>query len=71
MFLLSDRVAKVYESMEQAMLIGQLRYKFHLKKDQLVKVLDKAAKLTNVLVNHLYNIVDYFPYINFVFHEPD
>ena len=43
---------KVYEIMEQAMSINQLRYKFHLKKNQLVKVLDKAARLTNVLVKH-------------------
>ncbi|KAG0630756.1 hypothetical protein M758_1G201800 [Ceratodon purpureus] len=44
-------VKKVYEIMEQAMSINQLRYKFHLKKNQLVKVLDKAARLTNVLIN--------------------
>lgn len=48
----------VYESMEDAMRtgIGQLTDKFNVKKDQLVKVLDKAAKLTNVLVNDSYCI---------------
>lgn len=49
---MGDRVKNVYEAMEQAMRIGQLRNKFNLKKGQLVKVLDKMAKLTNVLVNH-------------------
>ena len=36
---------------------GQLRDKFNLKRDQLVKVLDKAAKLTNVLVNDSYCVI--------------
>lgn len=58
----------VYEAMEQAMLIGQLRNKFNLKKDQLVKVLDKAARLTTVLVKDSYNVfvVDNFYTIAFV-----
>jgi hypothetical protein len=44
-------VENVCDNMEQAMLVYQLRYKFNTKKDQLVKVLDKAVRLTNVLVN--------------------
>jgi len=42
--------------MEQAMFQSQLRYIFNLKKEQLVKVLEKAAKLTSVLVNDSYTV---------------
>ena len=57
--------------MEEAKNIGQLRFQFHLRKTQLERVLDKAAKLTNVLVNYTYNIVVYFFYMESVDHDPD
>jgi len=40
----------------------QLKHKYNLKKDQLEKVLDKAAKLTAVLVNDSYICFYCFPF---------
>lgn len=54
---LDGRVTKVYEGLEQAMHVRQLRNKFNLRKSQLRKLLDKAAGLTTVVVSDLYSVL--------------
>ncbi|XP_024386165.1 callose synthase 9 isoform X3 [Physcomitrium patens] len=51
-------VTKVYEGLEQAMHVRQLRNKFNLRKSQLRKLLDKAAGLTTVVIRESKKIDD-------------
>jgi callose synthase len=51
-------VSNVYDSIQQAIQKNQLKHIFKLKQDQLAKLLDKAAKLTNVLINESSKVDD-------------